>query len=210
MRLHPMRTKPARQPEAVSTGFEGQCNPRDLAAGLDHLVAPAMQQAKKPFCTRLQLLARLTLNAGKHTGNQQTRLAHLDDGNDCAILVQGDEGSAQVVWLGHRGTPSVHAATMVPSPRRLPHSISRSRCEEQRRRSVPLRTGIRPSRYGSTRGPYYGSNSPGEPCSGGGRCAHFADRVPRPKVTLAANSARPRPGRSEVEASTGLDESAGR
>jgi hypothetical protein len=89
-------------------------------------------------------------------------------------------------------------------------SNSRSRCEEQRRRSAPLRTGIRPSRYGSTRGPYYGSNSPGEPCSGGGRCAHFADRVPRPKVTLAANSARPRPGRSEVEASTGLDESAGR
>jgi hypothetical protein len=42
-------------------------------------------------------------------------------------LVQGDEGPAQVVWLGHRGTPSVDAATMVPSPRRLPHSISRSR-----------------------------------------------------------------------------------
>jgi hypothetical protein len=39
-------------------------------------------------------------------------------------LVQGDEGPAQVVRLGHRGTPSVHTATMVPSPRRLPHSIS--------------------------------------------------------------------------------------
>src|SRR6476469_949805 len=107
MRLHPMRTKPARQPEAVSTGFEGQCNPRDLAAGLDRLVAPAMQQAKQPFCTRLQLLARLALNAGKHTGNQPARLAHLDDGNDCAILVQDDEGPAQVVRLGHQGTPSV-------------------------------------------------------------------------------------------------------
>src|SRR5207302_10354191 len=107
MRLHPMRTKPARQPEAVSTSFEGQCNPRDLAAGLDRLVAPAMQQAKQPFGTRLQLLARLTLNAGKHTGNQPARLAHLDDGNDCAILVQGDEGPAQVVRLGHQGTPSV-------------------------------------------------------------------------------------------------------
>src|SRR5437868_9934039 len=107
MRLHPARPKPARQPEAVPTSFEGQCNPRDLAAGLDRLVAPAMQQAKQPFCTRLQLLARLALNAGKHTGNQPTRLAHLDDGNDCAILVQGDEGPAQVVRLGHRGTPSV-------------------------------------------------------------------------------------------------------
>src|SRR5881392_3246585 len=107
MRLHLARLKPARQPEAVPTGFEGQCNPRDLAAGLDRLVAPAMQQAKQPFWTRLQLLARLALNAGKHTGNQPTRLAHLDDRNDCAILVQGDEGPAQVVRLGHRGTLSV-------------------------------------------------------------------------------------------------------
>jgi hypothetical protein len=37
----------------------------------------------------------LTLNAGKHPGNQPARLAHLDDGNDCAILVQRDEGPAQ-------------------------------------------------------------------------------------------------------------------
>src|SRR5207245_5014527 len=59
MRLDPMRMKPARQPEAVTTGFEGQCNPCDLAAGLDRLVALAMQQAKQPFCTGLQLLARL-------------------------------------------------------------------------------------------------------------------------------------------------------
>src|SRR5271168_2177496 len=130
VRLYPMRLEPASQPEAVTAGFEGQCNPRDLAAGLDRLVAPAMQQAKQPFWTRLQLLARLTLNAGKHTGNQPTRLAHLDDGNDRAILIQGDEGPAQVVRLGHRGTPSVHAATMVPSPRRLPHSISRSHSED--------------------------------------------------------------------------------
>jgi hypothetical protein len=75
MRLHPMRTKPARQPEAVTAGFESQCNPRDLAAGPDRLVAPAMKQAKQPFCTRLQLLARLALNAGKHTGDQPPRAA---------------------------------------------------------------------------------------------------------------------------------------
>ena len=129
MRLHPVRTKPARQPEAVSTSFEGQCNPCDLAAGLDRLVAPAMQQAKQPFCTRLQLLARLALNAGKHTGNQPTRLAHLDDGNDRAILVQGDEGPAQVVGWGIAALHRLATATMVPSPRRLPHSISGStRC----------------------------------------------------------------------------------
>src|ERR1700731_1503980 len=136
MRLHPTRLKPARQPEAIAAGFEGQRNPRDLVAGLDRLVAPAMQQAKQPFCTRLQLLAWLALNAGKHIGNQPTRLAHLDDGNDRAILVQGDEGPAQSLpqrrpgsfgW-GIRALHQLDTATMVPFPRRLPHTISLAIC----------------------------------------------------------------------------------
>src|SRR4029077_10520277 len=107
VRFDPARIQPTRQPEAIAAGFEGQCNPRDLFTGPDRFIAPAMQQAKKPFRTRFQLLLRLTLNAGKHPGNQPARLAQLDDGNDRAILVQGDEGPAQVVRLGHKGTPSV-------------------------------------------------------------------------------------------------------
>src|SRR5215471_10833822 len=107
MRLDAPRRQPARQPEAVAAGFEGQRNPRDIAAGFDRLIAPAMQHGKQPFWARLQLLARLTLNAGKHTANQPARLAQLNDGNDRAIVVQGDEGPAQVVRLGHRGTPSI-------------------------------------------------------------------------------------------------------
>jgi hypothetical protein len=123
-RLHPMRSQPPRQPEAVAAGFEGKRNPRDLFTGPDCLIAPAMQQAKQPFGTRLQLLERLTLKAGNHTANQPTRLAHLDDGNDRAILVQGDEGPAQVVRLGHQGTPSVRysddgAISSPPAPYHL-------------------------------------------------------------------------------------------
>src|SRR5215813_14255035 len=44
---------------------------------------------------------------GSTPANQPARLAHLDDGNDRAILVQGHEGPAQIVRLGHRGTPSI-------------------------------------------------------------------------------------------------------
>src|SRR6516165_2496473 len=83
-----------------------------------------MQQGKQPLWVRLQLFARLTLNAGEDAANQPARLAHLDDGNDRAILVQGDEGPAQVVRLGHRDTPSVDSATKLPSLYRPPHSIS--------------------------------------------------------------------------------------
>src|SRR5437868_2637901 len=113
VRFHPTCLEPACQPEAVAAGFEGNRNPRDRAAGPDRLVLPAMQQGKQPFWARLELLARLTLNPGKHAGDEPARLAQLDDGNDRAILVQGDEGSAQVVRLGHRGTPSVTSSDEV-------------------------------------------------------------------------------------------------
>src|ERR1700746_732224 len=123
--LYSTRREPARQPKPVAPGFEGQRNPRDRAAAPDRLFLPAKQQAKQPFWARIELLARLTLNAGKHAGNQPARLAHLDDGNDRAILIQGDEGPAQVVRLGHRGTPSVTCSDEVAISRRPPHSIYR-------------------------------------------------------------------------------------
>src|SRR6202048_5379903 len=44
---------------------------------------------------------------GSTPPTKPARLAQLDDGNDRAILVQGDEGPAQVVRLVHQGTPSV-------------------------------------------------------------------------------------------------------
>ena len=77
MRLDAASNEPARQPKAVAASFEGQRNPRDGAAGLDRFVAPAVQQRKQPFWARLQLLARLTLNAGKRTANQPARLARI-------------------------------------------------------------------------------------------------------------------------------------
>src|SRR6516225_5086967 len=66
-----------------------------------------MQKGKQPLWVRLQLLARLTLNAGEDAANQPARLAHLDDGNDRAILVQRHQGPSQIVRLRHRGTPSI-------------------------------------------------------------------------------------------------------
>src|SRR5205807_4753354 len=113
VRLYPASLEPARQPEAVAAGFEGQRNPRDLFTGPDRLIPPAMQHRKQPFWARLQLLARLTLNTRNDAANQPARLAQLDDGNDRAILVQGDEGPAQVVRLGHRGTPSIRCSDEV-------------------------------------------------------------------------------------------------
>src|SRR5246127_4030406 len=107
VRLDASRLEPARQPEAVAAGFEGKRNPRNRAAGPNRLIPPAIKHGKQPFWARLQLLVRLTLNTRNDAANKPARLAQFDDGNDRAILVQGDEGPAQVVRLGHRGTPSV-------------------------------------------------------------------------------------------------------
>src|SRR4029077_6045655 len=136
VRLYPTHIEPARQPEAIAAGFEGQRNPRDRAAGPDRLILPALQQGRQPFGARLQLLARLTLNTRNDAANQPARLAQLDDGNDRAILVQGDEGSAQSLprrrpgsfgW-GIAATPSVRCSDEVATfPRRPPHSIFRFR-----------------------------------------------------------------------------------
>src|SRR5260370_33296698 len=134
VRFYPARLEPARQPEAVAAGFEGNRNPCALFTGLGRLIPPAMQHGKQLFWARLQLLARLTLNAGNYAANQPARLAQLDDGNDRAILVQGDEGPAQSLprrrpgsfgW-GIAALHRLHAATKVPFPRRPPHSLSRS------------------------------------------------------------------------------------
>src|SRR5690349_17724383 len=88
--------------------------PASKASAIRVILRPALTASSRQRCSRPSSLSALGssflrgwLNAGKHTGKQPTRLAHLDDGNDRAILVQGDEGPAQVVRLGHQGTPSV-------------------------------------------------------------------------------------------------------
>jgi hypothetical protein len=116
VRLNATRLEPARQPKAVAAGFEGNRDPRDCAAGLDRLIPSAIQHGKQPFRARLQLLTRLPLNTRNDTANKPARLAQFDDGHDRAILVQGDEGPAQVVRLGHRGTPSVTCSDELATP----------------------------------------------------------------------------------------------
>src|SRR6516165_175247 len=95
-----------------------------------------MQQGKQTLRVRLQLLARLTLNAGKHTANQPARLAHLDHGNDRAILVQCNEGPAQIVRLGHRATPSIDVSDEIATPPARPIASLRWRKTDSNHRSL--------------------------------------------------------------------------
>jgi hypothetical protein len=89
--------EPARQPETVPAGLEGDCNAFDPASCFLRFLAPSMQQLQQCALVDRELLQRLALDARHDTGNEPARLAHLDDGDQCCILFESYEGSAQIV-----------------------------------------------------------------------------------------------------------------
>src|SRR5215510_3299695 len=68
-----------------------------------------MQELQQHFLVGIELLKRLALDAGNERCNQPLRLARLDHGDDCAILLESGEGPARVKtkMLRHRGAPLV-------------------------------------------------------------------------------------------------------
>ena len=119
----PMRAQPPRQPEAVTASLERDHHAVDRLAGLARLVTPAMQQRQQGFGVRTLLLQGLAGNAGNQPSNQPSLATQFDHRNKRAILIEGDEGPAQIIPLHgalHRCVDSNDGAT----PRRLPHRIS--------------------------------------------------------------------------------------
>jgi hypothetical protein len=86
-----VRPQPTGQPEAVATGLECNRDPMNVKAGLLCFPAPAMQQPQQPRFVRFQLLCRVPLDLRDNPGDQPARLAHLDDRNRRAILVESGE-----------------------------------------------------------------------------------------------------------------------
>src|SRR5438270_7578240 len=133
--LYSTRRKPARQPKAVAAGFEGKCNPGDRAAGPDRLIPPAMQQGKQPFWAWFELLARLTLNPGKHAATSQvdwlsstTAMIVLFWSRATRDLLRACPGAGRGRLAGASRHSIVRCSDEVAIPRRPPHSVSRSRC----------------------------------------------------------------------------------
>ena len=116
--------QPPRQPEAVPAGFVGHRDPIDRAACLGRFVPPAIQQLEQRRLIGHKFLQRLSVDPRNYAGDQPGRSAHLNDGDECAILIQSGERAAQVIRLLHGAPRRLLPATMMPSPRRSPHSIS--------------------------------------------------------------------------------------
>jgi hypothetical protein len=67
------------------------------AAGLDRLGSPSMQERQKRIVVGTLLLQRLSRQAGDKAGHQPGLETQFNHRNQRAILLKGDEGSAQVV-----------------------------------------------------------------------------------------------------------------
>src|SRR3954454_3015596 len=93
--------QPARQPEAVATGLISDGDARDGTPRLGGFVLPAAEQAKQHRLIGVDLLERVAGDPGHDRGHEPARLAHLDDGNEGAGLIEGEKGSAQVIMLRH-------------------------------------------------------------------------------------------------------------
>ncbi|HWO07909.1 MAG TPA: hypothetical protein VNN80_00475, partial [Polyangiaceae bacterium] len=96
---------------------------RVMAHPAFRLVPPAMQEAERGVLVGLELLERVALEAGHDPGDEPARAAQLDDGDQRAVLLEGDEGPAQVVALRHGAPHRLFPAAMVLRLRRLPHSF---------------------------------------------------------------------------------------
>src|SRR3954462_10864812 len=62
MSFNAVSPEPARQPEAVAAGFEGDGNACDLPAGLTRLCAPAVEELEKGVLVGSEFLERMTLD----------------------------------------------------------------------------------------------------------------------------------------------------
>ena len=107
MSLNAVSPEPARQPEAIATGFEGDGNACDLPAGLTRLCAPAVEELEEGVLVRSELFERMTREPRDYARHQPTGLAHLDHYDDRVILIQRGKASVQVGWFGHGAAPSV-------------------------------------------------------------------------------------------------------
>jgi hypothetical protein len=123
--LDAMPTQPARQPEPVAAGFEGHGNALDLPARPGRLVPPAVQQLQQQSLIGRLPLQRLARQSRHKPGDQPALETHLDHCNQRAILLEDDEGSAQIVpshgalhrlFRNNDGTPSLVVAPIGSLP----------------------------------------------------------------------------------------------
>src|SRR5437660_10186951 len=95
------RPQPTREPKPIASSLEGNDDPADRLARLDGFVSPTMQKLKQRIRVGILLLQWLAGDAGHQAGDQPPCQTQLDYSHKRAILIEGDEGPAEIIlWHG--------------------------------------------------------------------------------------------------------------
>src|ERR1700686_1969502 len=116
--------QPAGQPESIPAGLESQNDPSDHSTAFHRTIPPTLHQTQQRRWIGIQFLQGSSFNARNKSGGEPACLAHLQHYNHGAILLEGDQRTAQVINLGHGGTSiGFRTTTTVPDLCRRPHSF---------------------------------------------------------------------------------------
>src|SRR5258708_14388624 len=89
--------QPTRQPETISSGLVGDCNPSNLLTGRNCFVTPAIESPQQLFRIGINFLQRFATDARDHAGDEPTLETHFNYGYENGILSKGGWGCFSIV-----------------------------------------------------------------------------------------------------------------
>src|SRR3712207_8433245 len=91
----------SRSPEAVPAALERNRGAGAGAPRPGRLIPPAPEQREQRLLARLELLQRVAPDPRDDAGDEPARPAQLDNSDERVVLLEDNEGPAQVVGLRH-------------------------------------------------------------------------------------------------------------
>jgi hypothetical protein len=106
------------QPKAIASGLVSDSDALDPAPGLAGFVTPTIQEPQRHRLVGIEPLERLALNAGNNSINEPLRLAHLNHGDDRAVLLEagGDLLASKACDMGRSVGLLQSAKAALPLP----------------------------------------------------------------------------------------------
>ena len=98
--LYALRSQPAREPEAIAAGLEGDRDACDLAPGLDRVIAPTMKQFEQGFFSVSSFFNGWRSIPGTIPADEPTRQTHFNDSDQRAILFESGEDRLRSFGFG--------------------------------------------------------------------------------------------------------------
>jgi hypothetical protein len=122
VRLNAAGHQPPREPKTIPPGLIGNDETFDPSSRRATFDTPTPYEREKMIGIGVQLFQRLAVHARKQASDKPRRLAHLDDHDESAILIEGCRRTTRDKLMQHDGVSTPRKGASLP-PWRTPHSI---------------------------------------------------------------------------------------